>query len=103
MKWTLRAERLYQKILGNSIAQVPLGFRKLARVKADQYESEIRQKVEEKAKEKGSEAVGEEEMVEAIKQFTPPEKKKIVIRILKDSGVDVNKYFKKTEIFQALY
>lgn len=98
MEWSSSAERALGKIL-NNIPRVPVpGWTR------EKLEEEARRRLveaaEERAKERGSEVVEEADLIEGIKKQTPLNKRKQVIKFLKESEIDVTKYFKKYDLYQ---
>lgn len=95
MKWSRQARNSVERISSTAEKMIPLGFKDLVKTRMGDIKDEARKRAENEAKNRGSEEVTEEDLVEGLKKWIPPQYKGYLTEVLEKSGIDIDKYFKK--------
>lgn len=93
MKWSKEAQETVEVIAQTAEEMTPPGFKEYVKARMGDIKDEARTRAEQKAKNRGAEEVSEQDIIEGLKEWIPPQYKGYLIKVLEQSGIDSKKYF----------
>lgn len=93
MDWESSALQSFRAISRNSLALVPPKFKEMAKSRLSEFEKKVKDEAESFARKANRERVKEEDLIEALKWLVPFDKRPYLIKVLKESYIDLSKYF----------